>query len=321
MSQEEGGAAPEAVQEDVQQEDVQQEDVQQEESSEEESGELSASQEEELANEVEQAIEDGATKEEVQQLVESFKIKVNGQEKEVELNWNNKEDIARRLQMAEAAQEAMRARAETEKIFIQELNRLKDNPWDVLQDLGLDPDELAEARIAKQIEELQKSPEQRQQEERDRELQQLREELKRQQEEKEKIEFEQLQKQAEMDLEKEINEAISATSELPKSQYVKKRIADTMAWAIDNGRPDVTPQEVIPIVEKEINSELNDFFESMPDKVLEKFMGKKVTDRLRKQRLAKMPQKKKIVDTGKKVQEKPRKRQSLRDFAKRGFSD
>lgn len=292
-----------------------------------EDSELSDDQAEELAEEVEQAIEDGASKKEVQALVEKFKIKVNGKEKEVELDWNNKQDIIKRLQMAEAAQEAMQSRAEIERSFKKEVSRLKQNPWEVLEELGFDPDDLAEQRIAKFIEEAQKSPEQKAQEEKDRELQELRDQLKREKEAKEQFEYEQMQQKYISDLNTEIDEAISATTDLPKSQYVRKRVADAMAWAMDQENelgepmyPNVTAKQVMPIVEKELSKELGEFLDEMPDKVLEKFMSKKVSDRLRNQRLSKMPAKKKILDTGK-TEDKPveRKKQSLLDFQRNGF--
>lgn len=282
-----------------------------------------AQQVDELAEQVEEAIEAGASEEEIKEMVEVFKIKAYGEEKEVKLDWNDKDSIRKKLEMAEAAPQAMQKAAELEKTFRRELERLKNDPWEILQELGHDPDELAEARIQKQIEQLQKSPEQLAQEERDRELAELRQKLKEQQEEKQKIEFEQMQRQAEIDLEREITEAISATKELPKSPYVMKRVADAMAWAMDNGRPDIKPSEVLPIVEKEMHQELNQFLEEMPDKVLEKWMSKNITDRLRKQRLAKIPSQPKVVDTGKKVQseDKKLKKQTLNDFLKNGFKE
>ena len=328
MSQEEvdAVASEEVAEESAEQEEVSEEvseEVDSEESSE-ESGdgeELSDEQAEELADEVKEAIAEGASKEEVQELVEKFKIKVNGQEKEVELDWNNKEDIVRRLQLAEAAQEAMQAKAETEKAFEREINKLKDNPWDVIEQLGLDPDELAEARIQRQIEELQKTPEQKAQEAKDQELEELRAQLKKEQEAKEQAEADRLQQKYVQDLQSEIEDALKATTQLPNTKLVRDRVINTMAHAMENGHPDIKAKDVVPIVEKEFNNELNEFLETMPDQVLEKFMSKKVTERLRKQRLAKIPTKKKVVDTKKSIEPAERKKISLHDFARKGFGN
>ncbi len=114
----------------------------------------------ELAADVEAAIEDGASEAEIKEMVETFKIKVNGEEKDVQLDWNDKDDIVRRLQMAEAGHGAMQHSAELERLFEQKMQSLYSNPWEMLKEIGLDPDELAETRIQEQIAQLQKSPEQ-----------------------------------------------------------------------------------------------------------------------------------------------------------------
>lgn len=289
--------------------------------------ELDGEQLDQLADEVQDAVAEGATDEEVQELIETFKLKVNGKEKEVTLDWNNKEDIIRRLQMAEAGQSAMQKASEYEKNYEYAMKQMLDNPWETLKELGYDPDEMAELRIQQKIEELQKSPEQLEREARDRELEELRQKLQEQEEERERIEFERLQAQAEVDLDNQITEALSSTSELPKSPYVVKRIADAMLTAIESGREDVTVKDVIPWVEKEINSELQDLFSAMPDKVLEHYLGQKTMERLRKNRLAKMQTQtqpvKNIAETGKQAPIEnalPKKKVKLTDWLRHGSS-
>ena len=267
---------------------------------------------------VEEAIEDGATAEEVRELIETFKIKVNGQEKEVTLDFNNKEDIVRRLQMAEAAQEAFQKASQIEKAHMSEVERLKANPWEVLSELGFDPDELAEERIEQLVREMSMSPEEKAAREADlerqkqqEELETLRRQLKEKEEAEKSREFEILQQQAKADLEVEIDDAISGTTQLPKSDYVQKRVADALMFAMENGQPKAKAHDVAPIVEKEIKAELQQFMENVPDQLLEEFFGKKLNDRLRKQRLKKMPAQKKIVDSGKNVAKKDEKREKI----------
>lgn len=277
-----------------------------------------------LAGEIEDAVEAGATDAEIQQMVETFKLKVNGQEKEVTLDWNNKDDIVRRLQMAEAGQSAMQRSAELERSFETALQNLSQDPWEVLKELGLDPDELAEQRIQAKIAELQKSPEQLAAEARDKELEDLRQKLRKQEEEREQIEFQRLQEQAEIDLDRQITDALSSTTELPKSPYVVKRIADAMLMAMENGHEDVSASDVIPWVEKEINSEMQNLFGAMPDKMLESYLGNKTIDRLRQSRLSKMKTQpvKSIKETGKaepKTKEE-KKKISLNSWLRHGSS-
>jgi hypothetical protein len=291
--------------------------------------EASAEEEAEAAAEViEEAIEAGASEEQVQKMIETFKIKVNGQEKEVELDWNNKDDIIRRLQMAEAAQPAMQRAAEAEKYAKSYEERLKENPWELLKEAGHDPDEMSEAWIESQIKELQKSPEQREKEARDKELEDLRKQLKEQKEAEEKAEYDRLIKQAEADLESEIQDAISATTQLPKTPFVMKRVADAMAWFMDqedaNGDPkypNISAKQVVPIVEKEIQKELDVFYDNMPDEALEQYLSKKLQDRLRAKRMKAMPKTVNAPDTGVKNKPKPKEPEqklTMKDFLKNG---
>jgi len=276
----------------------------------------------ELAGDIEAAVEEGATDEEIKELVETFKFKANGQEKEVTLDWNNKEDIIRRLQLAEAAQPAMQKASEIEKNYEREIQNLLDNPWEVLKELGLDPDEMAEARIQQQIEQLQKSPEQLEFEKQQNELEELRNKLKVEEEAKSEQEFARLQREAEIDLDQQITAALSSTTELPKSPYVVKRIADAMLTALENGYNDVKAEDVIPWVEKEINSEFQELFAAMPDKSFENYIGQKNIERLRKGRLNKMQAASQIKESGKAapVEKKAEKKLKLNDWLKHGSS-
>jgi hypothetical protein len=278
----------------------------------------------ELASDIEAAVDEGATDAEIQELIETFKIKVNGEERDVTLDWNNKEDIIRRLQLGESGQSAMQKASEMERNFEGELQNIINDPWKALEELGFDVDALAEERIQHQIQELKKSPEQIAHEKRDLELETLRQKLKKQEEDQEASRFDKLQQDAEFDLENQISDALSATSELPKSPYVVKRIADAMLVAMDNGRDDVTVQDVVPWVQKEINEELQGLFGSMPDKVLEQYIGNKTIDRLRQGRLTKMKTQtaKNIQDTGKQAPEekKEEKKIKLNNWLKHGSS-
>jgi len=313
MSEQEGSAAEVAVDE-VLSDDV---EDQIEESYEIVEDEEVSDEVEAAAEAIEDAIEDGATEEEVQELIETFKLKVNGEEREVTLDWNNKDDIVKRLQLAEASQEAMKRSAELEKTFDREINRLQKNPWEVLQEMGIDPDTLAEERIQQTIEQLQKSPEQLAREERDAELETLRAKLKAKEEEQDAVEMKRLENEAAADLRASIDTALSATTKLPKSEYVERRIADTMLSFLDEGYTDITVADVVPIVEKEYLDERRQVLDSLSDEELVEYLGKKTVDRLRKQRLKKMPKTVATKDTGKTTETKKAvKRISMRDFLK-----
>lgn len=248
------------------------------------------SSEQQLQDVVETAIENGATEKQIQNMIKKYQLKVNGKTIEREVDLSNDDFIKNQLQLAEMSRIKMQESAELKKLYEKEVGRLKSNPWEVLQELGMDPDELAEMRIQARIEEMKKSPEQLERERIQKELQEAREEAKRLKEEKENLAFEKMKEQAAIQIETEIESALDAHKTLPKSRHVVKRIADSMLWAMNNGFDDVSAEDVIPLVEKELKDELNQFYDDMPDEFLEKFLGNKTSERLRAKRLSAMPQ-------------------------------
>ena len=265
----------------------------QEEASGEPSGEgVQAETKEELKEEIEEAIEDGATEEQVADMIREYTLKVNGKEKKVKLDLSNEEDIIRRLQLAEASQVAMQERRELEKNYEKEVENLLKDPFGVLEELGLDPLKLAEQRIRAEVEERKKSPELREKERIERELAEARAELKRQQEEAEQARMSQLEQQAAQELNDEIEKALDAHPKLPRSQKTVTRIADHLLWAMENADSlginpdDITVNDVIPSVEKEIRDELQSFMKELPEDVMEEYIGQQNLERLRKKRLS-----------------------------------
>lgn len=236
---------------------------------------------------IEQALENGEiSQKEAQKLIKKFELKVRGKTISKEIDLSDDNFIRDQLQLAEMSKTSMQESAELKKAYAKELERFKARPWEVLQELGFDPDELAQSRIEQRIEEMKKSPEQLEKEMLQKELQAAREEAKRIKEEKEAIEMQKLQEQAAIQINDEISKAISAHKTLPNSPYVTKRVADSMLWAINNGYEDVTAEDVIPLVEQEMRAELGQLYDEMPEELLENFIGKKTIDRMRKRRVA-----------------------------------
>lgn len=264
------------------------------EASEESSEGVQAETKEELKEEIEEAIEEGASEEQIKNMIREYTIKVNGKEKSVKLDLNNEEEIIRKLQMAEASQVAMQEKRELEKTWQKELQRLKEDPFSVLEEAGLDPLKLSEERLRAEVEERKKSPELREKERIERELMQAREELRRQKEEAENARMMQLEAEAAQELETQIDKALDAHPKLPRSEKTVARIADHMLWAIENADdlgidPDtLTVEDVIPSVEEEIRQELQSFMSQLPEDMMEEYIGQKNLERLRKKRLSTM---------------------------------
>lgn len=234
---------------------------------------------------VAEALENGDQKE-AQRLIKKFDLKVRGKTISKEIDLSDDEFLKNQLQLAEVAKLEMQNSAELKKAYQKEMERFKAQPWEVLKELGFDPDELAEQRIQSRIEEMKKSPEQLEQEKLREELRLAREEAKRIKEEKDAIEMQKLQEQAAIQINEEISNAIAAHKSLPNSKYVQKRVADSMLWAMNNGYEDVTAEDVIPLVEQEMRAEMSQLYDEMPEELLEQFIGKKNIERMRKKRVA-----------------------------------
>jgi hypothetical protein len=94
-------------------------------------------------------------------------------------------------------------------------------------------------------------------------------------------------------------------SDLPKSPYVIKKMADYMLLGLDNNM-DLSPEQVLPLVREEIYKDIKEMFGAMPEEVIEQMIGKDVFNRVRKKNLAKarggnapVPVKSAIKDVGK----------------------
>lgn len=214
--------------------------------------------------------------------------KVNGRESEVEIDLDNDEELARYIQKAMGADEKFQEAAGIRKQMQQFVQALKNDPLSILShpDLGVDIKALAEKVINQEIENLQKSPEQKKMEDLERKLQDREDRLKATEEEKRTAEMSRLEEQAFQELDRDIDEALKVTT-LPKSGYVMKRIADALISANDMGYTDVTVKDIMPYVESSMEAELQEMFGKMPEAVIEKLMGTNL-DRVRKAKIAKV---------------------------------
>lgn len=225
--------------------------------------------------------------------------KVNGRQSEIELDLDNEEELAKYVQKAMAADEKFQEAAGIRKQMQQFVQALKNDPLSILThpELGVDIKALAEKVINQEIENLQKTPEQKRLEELEKQLKDREDKLKATEEEKRAAEMARLEEQAFQELDRDIDEALKTTS-LPKSGYVMKRIADALISANDMGYTDVTVKDIMPYVESSMEQELQEMFGKMPEAVIEKLMGTNL-DRVRKAKIAKVKTASaKVADTG-----------------------
>lgn len=306
-------------------EETQEVELQEDESSEAPEGaEVQAETQEEFEQEVADAIEDGATEEEIKSMVKKFQLKVNGKTIEREIDLNDEDTLKRELQKAAAFQQTAQEAAELKKMYEQEIRRLQSNPWEVLQELGLNPEELNERFLEERIEHLKKTPEQLAKEEMEKELANARKKLKEIEEQENQRREQELIAQAEAELEEEIIAALDAHKTLPPTQKTMARIADALMYAMDYAEEHgydpnaVSVADVIPHVEEEYRQEMRALLDNAPEQMLEEYVGKQNLERLRKNRVAAVKQNPKQVvkPTAKssKKEEKPKEKIDMREY-------
>lgn len=276
-----------------------------------------------LQDVVETALANGASQNEVKKLIKEYDLKINGKSKRISVDLGDDDFMKNQLQLAEVSRLKMQEASNLKKLYEKEVGRLKSNPWEVLQELGMDPDELAELRIQARIEEMKKSPDQIERERIQKELTAAREEARQLKEERETENFEKMKQQAAVQIESEIESALDAYKSLPKSRHIVKRIADSLLWAMDQGFENVTAEDVMPMVEKEWKEEMNRLMDDSSEDILEQMIGQRNLERMRAKRLAGMNQAPKsatsIKSTSASIQkqpEKPAEKIKQRDFFK-----
>jgi len=238
---------------------------------------------------------------EMKKALKKYELQVNGKKKAIELDFDNDEEVKKYLSKAMAADEKFEEAAMTRKQAEQLVNMLKQNPLSILRhpELGLDVKALATQILNDELDEMQKTPEQKKLEEMEKQLKDREEMLKRIEEEKRQAEMARLQAEAYQQIDDDITNALS-TSDLPKSPYVVKRIADAMIEAVNLGYEDVRVGDIMPYVESQILSEIQAMFEAKPAETMEKLVGKKNLDAYRKSKLTKS---KKPVETAQQVKD------------------
>lgn len=254
-------------------------------------------------------------------------LKVDGEEISEEFDPMDDEYMTRQLQLAKMAQKRAATAGDLQKRLDQigsYLEQAKSDPKKfraLAKELGIDEKQLAATIIEEEIANSQKTPEQLAKESLENELRELREEREREQSEWKKREFERLQNQEMERYDIAMSNAIEK-SDLPKSPYVVKKMADYMLMGLAKGI-DIQPNDVLPLVREEIQEDLRQMFAVLPEETVEKLIGKDVLGKLRKKNVAKakasgapQPLKSSIPDAGgKKIDsDKPKTKQTMKQF-------
>ena len=265
--------------------------------------ELEASEEEE-SKDPKAAKKDPKKTKELEKRIKKLKLKVDGQEIDEDFDLDDEERLVRELQMSKMGQKRAQEKAQLEKEISKFMEALQKDPLSLLQaELGMNTDQIIEEYINKQIEQAKKSPEQIEREKLEAELKQIRDEREREKQTAKEHELARLQQQEFERYDMLMDQALTK-SNLPRNPLYVKKIADYMLAAVEAGY-DVTPEDVIPLVQQELQDDLSEMFKVLPEEMIEKMLGDQVLNKLRKRRVQKAADAQKAVskpslqDTGK----------------------
>ncbi len=224
--------------------------------------------------------------------LKALKIKVDGQEYEESLPFEipdtaeARDYMTRNLQMSKVANKRMGEKAQLENEVRSFLEQLKSNPKKLLTDptYGVDLKKLAAQMIEEEIANAAKSPEQLAKEALENELSELKQQRKKEKEENDTREFERIQ-QMEYDRYDNLMTQTLEKSDLPKSPYVIKKMADYMLMGLKEGL-DITPEDVLPLVREEILEDIRQMSQAMPLETIEKLFGGDILTKIRKKNVS-----------------------------------
>ncbi len=261
------------------------------------------------------------SKKEAKKMIKQLQIKFNGKEYTEELPFEiedtpeNVDYMRKQAQMSRLAQSSSQERAQLEKDVRNFIDELRKNPKKILADptIGIDIKDLARQVIEEEIENSKKSPEQIEKEKLQAELKAMKEE--RENEKKEFLEKEKTRLESEAIERYDVlmSQALEKSS-LPKSPYVIKKMASLLELGLREGL-DVTPDDVMPLVEEEIRNDVKDMFATMPDEVFEAFIGRERFNSIRKKNITKAKQAA-IASQSLKVQDTGTKKSEAKDDSK-----
>lgn len=259
-------------------------------------------------------------------MLNKLKLKFNGKEVEESLPFEIPEEHAeymtRQLQMAKLSQHKAQELGQFEREVSAFLQDLKTNPRKALSNpaIGIDVKQLAAEILEEEIRQSQKTPEQIQREELEAELQALKSEREK---EKQELEARELERLTEAEFERYDNLMSQAleTSNLPKSPYTVKKMTEYMIQAVENGI-DVSPADVIPLIQKEMESDVRELMRALPPEMVEQLLGQEIISSLRKNRVTAakkppVPVKSAAKDVGNKTAQKQTEvaqKKTIKDF-------
>jgi pyruvate-formate lyase len=218
-----------------------------------------------------------------------FKIKVDGNEEEMELDLNDEQTLIRHLQMSKAASKRMNEAAMTRKQAEQFITALQNDPMKVLTDPRIMGNEkfqaIAEEFLSKKLQEQMLSPEERRRIEMEDRLRKYEDQEKSAKEKEEQAQIAQLEEHYAQEYQKTIMTALQSTN-LPKNPFTVKRMAELMQKNIKHGL-DLDPHHLAQLVKEDYQKELVGLIGGSDASQIISMFGEDLTNKIRKHDLAK----------------------------------
>lgn len=223
-----------------------------------------------------------------QKLIKKYQLKIDGRLEDFELDLNNDEEVKKYLQMGRSGQNKMQQAAEMRKATEEFIELLKTNPRRVLTDpnIGVDLKKLAQEIINEQIEDAQKTPEQRQIEDYKKQLEEIKAKQDKDEKDRKSAEYNRLVKDHEEKVQHNIETALKG-SDLPKTPYTVRKMVEMMQIALANN-VDLSPSDIVPLIRKQMIADYKELTTAASDDILEDLIGKDNISRIRKRTQAKM---------------------------------
>jgi hypothetical protein len=227
---------------------------------------------------------------EIKKALKSYEVKVNGKSKTIDLDMDNDEEVKKYIQKAMASDERFQEASNYKKQAEQLVDMLQKDPLSILRNpaLGLDIRKLAEQVLLQDLEEQQKSPEQKKLEDYERRLKEYEDNKKKDEDERRAQQIEAATARNQQEIENSMMQALEK-SDFPAEPFFIRRVADAMASAIENGWEDVTVEDIMPYVEGRMKSDFGSLIGKHKEPAkLEKLLGKDVLNEYRKHSVAKV---------------------------------
>jgi len=252
------------------------------------------------------------------------KIKVKDEEideEEVARGYLHAREANKRFQEAAAERKAAeKAKEEAKKLAEERFEKLKSDPFSVLAELGLNPRELSEEYLIRQLEKEMMSPEQKEKldlEEKLKSYEQKEAERKAEEEaraeqakkEQEQQEITSLRKKYAEEYQGSFINALDKAG-LPKNPTTVRRVAEVVLNSLSQGE-EIPVEHAIRIVEQDYRSGLSEFLKELDADTLAKFLGDEAVDKLRQRNVAKV---KNPTPKKEQVEEKPKSAPKERQF-------